>query len=83
MVALEVADATVQGPSSLNLPFPVPALPSNNSISRVMHQLARHGNYHNYYFHRVPTIPDPRLSLLHSFSPDLFKGKRVLDLGES
>ncbi|KAK4705780.1 7SK snRNA methylphosphate capping enzyme, partial [Phenoliferia sp. Uapishka_3] len=51
---------------------------SKAAANRKHHSIAEHGNYHNYYFHRTPVIPDARLSLL---DPALFLGQRVLDLG--
>ncbi|KAK4056274.1 hypothetical protein OIO90_002718 [Microbotryomycetes sp. JL221] len=51
---------------------------SNKARDRARHQNLEHGNYPNYYFHRQQSVPDARLSLL---PVDLFKQKRILDLG--
>ncbi|EIN08979.1 Bin3-domain-containing protein [Punctularia strigosozonata HHB-11173 SS5] len=39
-----------------------------------------YGNYRDYYYKR-PLASDARLALLSAYSPDLFSGKRVLDVG--
>ncbi|KAI5476467.1 ribosomal L11 methyltransferase, PrmA [Pseudohyphozyma bogoriensis] len=57
---------------------PPPANVSKKELNRQHHELAQWGNYHNYYFHRTPVVPDARLSLLPRA---LFTSKHVLDLG--
>lgn len=51
---------------------------SKTQLDRARHRVHAWGNYHNYYAHRQEAVPDARLQLLNS---DMFKGKRVLDLG--